>query len=66
MSDTEGSQCEGCRWTRNEMAKIRAKLVKAEKVIEVAAHMSQRVQWNFSDCHQLHEALKEYRGEETK
>jgi len=33
MNDTEGSQCSVCRWTRNEMAKIRAKLEKAETLI---------------------------------
>jgi len=34
MSDTVGPECEGCRWTRNEMAKIRAKLVKAESEVQ--------------------------------
>jgi len=79
MSDTEGSQCEGCRWTRNEMAKIRAKLDKAEKVISIVERLLDPRCEDFhhvkGDRHHgdkcsivtgYEEALKEYRGEGTK
>jgi len=50
MSDTEGSECEGCRWTRNEMARLRDEparlrneLAKANEEIEV---LLLKLAWN--------------------
>ena len=67
MSDTEGSECEGCRWTRNEMAKIRAKLEKAEALAEVANKLYQACPLE-QDGHyySLNKALREYRGEKLE
>ena len=79
-------------WRRlyDQNEELRAKLEKAEKVIEAANNMSQRLQslpwhrqnsekdaltclnntvwkeWNYGECHELFEALREYRVEETK
>lgn len=68
MSDTEGSECEGCRWTRNEMARLRNELAKAgileraiEWIVTFGDNAGPRSPYSVA-C----EALKAYKGKETK
>jgi len=65
MSDTEGSQCEGCRLTREENETLRAKLEKAEKVMDIASKYS--VGWLYAWKNEFYDAYEDYQEtEETK